>query len=100
MSDTLGKWSIRFYRPGETLPCETFDGGDRFNPAGHLALTLCRQRKVDRSDLACIIVNTRPTRKEKADYDAGTGVLRWRLDKTTNPPAFVGVDSSGIPALV
>lgn len=99
MSDTLGKWSIRFYKPNTALPCETHDGGDKFQSAGELALALTRQRKVDRSGLTCIIVNTRPTRREKADYDAGKGALRWRLDKTKNPVEFIGIEPTGIPIL-
>lgn len=98
MSDTIGKWSIRFYREAsDPLPCEKHDGGDNFDSAAHLALSLSRARVPDRSKLICDIVNTRPTRKEKADYDAGKSALRWRMDATKNPVEFIGIEHTGIP---
>ncbi len=96
MSDTLGKWSIRFYKPRTALPCETHDGGNKWESAGDLALMLAREPA--REGLICEVLTTLPTRKERDDYQRGHVYLRWRLNLKGPPPdfipEFVGVDAS------
>jgi len=95
MSLTNHKWEVRFYRPGDEMPCEVIAAGDNTTRAEHLAAALANDRK--RWGQVCHLFNTRPSAREKAE-----GHLRWRLDLTTNPPEFIAVSfdeaSAWIPA--
>jgi hypothetical protein len=76
-SQNPSKWQARFYTPHRAMPVQTHDLGDKWQRAVYAAAELARHPA--RASWACVIVNTRPNERERADYERGETFYRWAM---------------------